>query len=356
MIFLTLLIIPLIIIIIGSQFTKKICWRELIMMIGAQIIIAGISCVIVSCQNTQDVEVINGEVLSKTSKHVSCSHSYRCFCHQSCSGTGKNRSCHEVCQTCYRHSYDVSWYVRSNIETITISRIDSQGLKEPPRWSRVKIGEPYATLQNYENYVKASPDTLFRHQGSLEKYKNSIPNYPDRVYDYYHINRLIEVGTNVSNKSKWNAEISEINKRIGPKKQANFVLVFTNKPHDYFYALQQAWIGGKKNDIIVVIGLEHNNNKPKWVEVMAWAKNKDIYVNLRDDILELTTITPETLLPTVEADIMKYFIRKPMHDFEYLASIITPTTTQWIVSIIIGLIVAIGQLFYYHHVDIFGDR
>lgn len=41
-----------------------------------------------------------------------------------------------------------------------------------------------------------------------------------------------------------------------------------------------------------------------------------------------------------------------MKDFEYLNSIVTPTKTQWIVSILIGILVAIVQIVFYTIHDI----
>lgn len=239
---------------------------------------------------------MNGEVTGKKSVKISCSHSYQCNCVKSCSKDSNGReTCYDICQICYDHLYDIDWMVYSNIGNFIIDRLDRQGLKEPPRWSIVKIGDPVSKYHNYDNYIKASPDTLFRDQGVLDKYKNLIPKYPDKIYDYYRVDRLVEVGTNVKDKKLWNQSISELNKKLGPAKEANLIIVFTTQPHEYFYALRQAWIGGKKNEI----GLK-NNNEPIWDEIMAWSQNKNIEVKLRDEIMAIKIITPETLIPVLK--------------------------------------------------------
>jgi hypothetical protein len=166
----------------------------------------GIMTAIMMSSNTRDVEVWNGQVTGKYSEKVSCSHSYSCNCYRSCSGSGKNRSCSTICQTCYEHSYDVSWRVESNIGTYTISRIDRRGLSKPPRWDRVKIGEPVSDTHTYTNYIKGSPDSLFHKKKLLKKYQKDLPKYQSKVYDYYRLNRLVNLGVNVDN-NLFNKEI-----------------------------------------------------------------------------------------------------------------------------------------------------
>jgi hypothetical protein len=46
-----------------------------------------------------------------------------------------------------------------------------------------------------------------------------------------------------------------------------------------------------------------------------------------------------------------------MAEFEYLQASITPTTTQWVVSMIFGLMVAFGLIYALHKHDLFqGER
>lgn len=308
--------------------------------------IAGISMAIVYHSNVSDTEIWGGTIISKTRDKVSCEHSYRCRCHNVCSGTGKNRTCSEHCDTCYDHFYDVDWFVTtSNSENIYISRINRQGTEMPPRWAIIKIGDPTSTEHSFDNYIKAAPGTLFKREGFK---KENIPKYPS-VYDYYKINRVIN-DTN-HNINSWNKDLEFINSHIAREKQANLILVLTNKNKDFFYTLQQAWLGGKKNDIVLVIGTD--NNEVKWADVLAWSKTKDIHVQLRDDIMELNTLDKNQILEIFKNDVLKFYNRKPMRDFEYLKSSITPTSAQLTVSIIVGIIVASIMVLLFHKNDLF---
>src|SRR5690348_3424388 len=128
MVFLALFIIPIIVIAFGAFLTKKIDWQEFLMMLAAQAIVAGLSCLAISYQNTTDYQVINGEVTGKEQNRVSCEHSYECNCRQEsyeCGDSKNSRTCYRrVCDTCYEHSHDYDWDVYSNIGTFTIDRID----------------------------------------------------------------------------------------------------------------------------------------------------------------------------------------------------------------------------------------
>ena len=305
-----------------------------------------------------DREVWNGVVSSKDSEHVSCSHSYQCNCHESCSGSGKDKSCHESCDTCYEHSYDVDWNVfTSNRETIKIEREDRQGTTQPARWTAVRIGEPTSVEHAYKNYIKGSPDTLFRHQGLVDKYKGKIPQYP-RVHDYYHVNRLISVnGAWADNPGAWIEGLDKINAEVGSPKQANVMVVLVRGlSAEFYYALEEAWIGGKKNDIVVVVGVD-DQSVPQWATIMAWSKNEMFKVKLRDDIMDAKgPLVRDAFLATVKADVTQLYQRKPMADFQYLEASITPTSGQLAFGIIVSLLVSIGLSWYFATHDPFGDE
>lgn len=356
MVFLVLLIAPIIICVLTFVVLKTISAKELLLQFGSAILIAGVSAGLMSCVSTHDTEILSGSVISKQQTRVSCSHSYSCRCRNSCSGSGKNKSCHRVCDTCYDHSHDYDWDVDTTVGNIEIDRIDRQGVHEPPRWSAVFVGEPVVTTHGYDNYIKAAPDSLFRHQGSLEKYKGQIPEYPNDVYDYYKINRLVTVGFRLENEARWNESLMVLNADLGAKKQVNAIIVIVkNKPHDYYYALEQAWIGGKKNDAILVLSVDEQL-KPQWAKVMTWTTNKVFEIKLRDAIMAQEQISLLSTMRILHSSIDQFYKRKPMKDFEYLESSITPSTTSWVVSMIIQLIFSLGIAFICHRNDVFGDE
>lgn len=355
MVFLILLLVPLPIAVFGFIVLKGVTWKEVLAQVVVQALLAVSVAAIVSCQNESDIEVWNGSVASKKQTWVSCSHSYSCNCRQECSGSGKDQRCSQKCDTCYEHSNDWDWDVyTTNREVVTIARVDRQGAFTPPRWTAVVIGEPTAVEHSYRNYIKAAPDTLFRHQGLKAKYQGRLPAYPGRVYDYYRLDRVVTVGVSLPDAAEWSAELTQINAELGRARQANMIIVLVrNMPGEYYYALEEAWIGGKKNDVVLVVSVD-DAMKPQWAEVMAWTTRSIFKVKLRDDIMDEPVLDRKAAMAALRTNVSTYFQRKPMKEFEYLRASATPSTTQWVVTLLISVITAIGLTWYFHVYDPFG--
>lgn len=340
MVFLTLFIIPFIAISISFfVFKKKVTWKEFLIQVLAQVIIVLSSSYLMFKSSVTDTEIWSGSVTDKKRERVSCEHSYSCNCRESCSGSGSNRSCTTICDTCYEHIYDIDWNIYSNIGSFTINRIDRRGLSEPKRWSIVKIGDPVSRAMPYTNYIKGAKNSLFQKQGLMENFPN-LPNYPSQIYDYYKINRLITDGNFNIDKKEWNNKLMQINSVIGPMKEANLIIVLTDTNNlDYFYALEQKWLGGKKNDIIVVMSV-NEENKFNWIKTMALTQSQIFQVTLENSLRDFNTLDI-SILDKIKNQIKTNYQRKPMKDFEYLKASIKPTMKQLIISLICGLFLAI---------------
>jgi hypothetical protein len=289
---------------------------------------------------TDDVEILNGQVISKFHEKVSCRHSYQCHCHTVYSGSGKNRSSSTECDTCYEHPYDVDWVVHTNVRDFDINTLDSQGLREPPRWTIVKNGDPVSAKHHFVNYVRAVPDSLF-HSNKTNKFDNMIPAYPDGIYDYYKLNRAIAVGVPVPDLSQWDSDISDILRNLGPSRQANVIVIFVNTSDEsYIHSLEGKWIGGKKNDIIVILGVTHYP-KIDWVGISSWTDKALFKVELRDDINAIGTVDRTKIIAVINTDTMKLFKRKEMRDFEYLKSQIEPPTWVMVLAVLLGIVASV---------------
>lgn len=345
MILLSMMLIPMVVALGFFLFGgKKVTFFEFLGQNVAQLVVMSLFLAAIGYRNTHDVEVWNGRVAKKERNKVSCGHSYSCNCYQSCSGSGSSQTCTTICQTCYEHSYDVDWDVyTTNGENFEIDRINRQGTDEPPRWTAVKIGEPTSLTHGYKNYVKAAPDSLFRRQGLLDKYAKVIPAYPGKVYDYHRLDRLVLAGgASISDADEWNKALSELNADLGAAKQVNMsVVIVQNQPPEFFFALQQAWIGGKKNDVIAVIGVDDSNDI-QWAEVMAWTQDKMAEVVIKDAILINDYLDRVRILSALSVGVKNHYVRKPMKDYEYLKDSVAPSMGEWIFAMVLGLAVSIG--------------
>jgi hypothetical protein len=358
MIFLILFAVPAVVALGFYLFGgKKITPRELILMLGVQIIVAGISAIVVYCNSTLDVETLNGHVVRKASEHVSCEHDYECNCSESCStDSDGEESCTQTCMTCYEHSYDVDWAVYTSFsERIEIDREDRQGLDEPPRWTLVKVGEPVSRPHIYTNYIKAAPDSLFRR--TAEDVKNAkMPAYPTGVYDYYRYDHLYPIGVNIPDGEVWNSDLAALNDQYGSAKQINILFVpVYNQPHEWYYDLERSWLGGKKNDLIVVASLAPDGAY-RWVEIMTWSTEPMVKIALRDALMSQEHLDRLRAIPAISDVVQRYWVRRPMKDFEYLKASVTPTPVEWVICLIVGLLTAFAVAVYCHKNDVFNEE
>ena len=366
--FLLIMLIPTIIAIGFLHWAKDeqgvTIWEALaqIVVVG---LIAGIGLGIAYYQGTTDKEIWNGMVVNRRAHvPVPCEHSYSCYCHQVCTGSGKDRSCTTECDTCYEHNCyggsggtcrgnDFSWYVDASTgETTEINRIDRQGNNMPPRWGSSFLGEPYSSEHRYTNYIKANPESvLIGSKGDIEHWKSLIPKYPDSVYDYYKHISVLNMGIATVDTNTWNWLLREINKKLGPTKQVNIlvILVPTNDS-SYTLALKDAWLGGKKNDVDVIIGSK-DGHTIDFVDVMSWSTNKSMAVDLRNHINDIGTLdNRKDSTYAIYTIVNKEFVRMHMKDMKWLMRSFQPShaTMTWLFIIAIlaeGLMVG-GFLYY----------
>lgn len=355
LILLGILIIPL-----SWPWLSKLIWphnitlKEILLHLGIVFIITCSVYYLGMVGQSIDTEVWNGEVTSKAKNKVSCEHSYSCNCRtESC---GKDCST-TVCDTCYEHFYDVDWDVYSNVEsTTTINRVDRQGLSEPPRWTAVQIGEPYSDTKMFQNYIKGAPKSLFNNKDLITKYQNIIPEYPNNIYDYYHIDRVISIGVNIPNIQSWNKGLAEILKELGPKKESNVVIVIVKSNQvDYAKALKEAWLGGKKNDTVVIIG-SINYPNIDFVNVFSWSNKAILEVELRDEILATKILNKDKILSIIRNQILKNFSRRSMEEFAYLADDVVPPTWLIVITAVISILVSAGISYWTYKEDIFSEN
>lgn len=331
-----------------------ITWGEMGLNIGISVLLVVIVYAIGMTRHTADIEVLNGEITGKERKRVSCSHSYPCNCRQSCSGTGTSRTCTTICDTCYMHSYDIDWRVYTNLSSFNIRRLSSQGLEEPPRWTKVKKGEPVAQLHRYRWYVKAAKDSLFNLDNSTkERFQELIPAYPQEIYDYHRLRRTLPVKVHIPGPElyEYNQQLSLALRTMGPKRQANVVIVIVNTPDQmYLEALQAAWLGGKKNDVVVVLGTP-NYPEISWAGVITWSDSELFKVKLRDDLRALGTASPDGVIPIIQDNVMKGFVRKKNEEFEYLKKEIKPPVWLLCIGAFLGLGSSVGLSILFHKND-----
>jgi hypothetical protein len=124
----------------------------------------------------------------------------------------------------------------------------------------------------------------------------------------------------------------------------------------YRHALERAWAGGKKNDVIVLIG---STNFPTidWVDTITLGRNSGnelMTVEMRDNLMDIGTLEDHrTIIGSMVRTIEDKFDRKPMADYEYLKDEIDPATWVIILAFFLSVALSIGATIYFHHTDHF---
>ena len=347
-----LLLIPLAIAAIGFFAGKgKIDPRELGIQVAVVLIAVLVPYAIALHGKTSDTEIWNGVVASKDFYSVSCCHPYCCQTCQSCTTDSKgNTTCSSYCcQTCYEHSHDDEWdAMSSNNENIYHNGCNAPGYAAPARWTAIKIGEPTAVEHDYSNYIKGSPDTLLRRTGASDTYGKFVPDYP-RVYDLYRADRFLVVGAMVPNRAPLNQRLSEINAKLGRQKKVNIDVIVTAVADErYLEAVREKWLGGKINDVVVVVGVDGYSLKIAWAGVISWTHNETLKVDLRNQILDMNVLDGSKLLDIIEQEVVVKYDHVRISEFEYLNASITPSMTFKVWLGVIAILLSLGlEIFFW---------
>ena len=277
--------------------------------------------------------------------------------------TDSNGHTTESCSTCYETHYTVKWWARTTVGNVTFQYKDSTSRSvynsvNPQSYVKCEIGEPAAIEHSYTNYVQAVPQSLFHDDSKTAaqaQYAGKVPSYP-RVHSFYKYNRVINVDSTVSADviRDLDAQLDDTLKQLGHSKQVNIIVIMTEiDDPTYRYAIENAWLGGEKNDVIVMLGLD--GNIIKWADVMTWALNSGnelFHVTLRDSLLALGTVDATEIATTITTTISSKYDRPHMKDYEYLAKEVTPANWVIILAIVLSIGLPIILTFVFHRVDV----
>jgi hypothetical protein len=246
-----------------------------------------------------------------------------------------------VTQYNYIYPWEQRYFVRSTLRSFEIDRVDRQGSNTPPRFAQVNVGDPVSGMVAYTNYIQGAAHTLFNQQ------MEDVPPiaYP-RIYDYYHVRRVIYYGTPSSSEfvESWNRDLAILNSAIAPT-QANVIINVVGENQSWAEGLAQAWDAHNINDVVISIGLA--DERISWVDVRSWSSNHLVNITIRDEIMNLGVIEPERINAIIRQAIENYYEYQPMENFEYLADDIAPPIWVYILAGIILLIVTPAVTIYF---------
>lgn len=308
----------------NERYRGKVTTKEMIISLGANFISGLIMILFLHMYiygQVGDTYVLNGKVTGKYKDTVSCEHSY-----QTCTTINKVTTC----ITHYEHWNDYDWVVDTTLGSLKIDRVNRQGTEQPPRFSKVVIGEPASKTYTYNNYLLADKDSLFLQNAA----KPSNIHQPS-VYDYYRLDHVV-------GEVKLPAVESTLDEALQGKRFNVKVVTVVDKPIEYFYSVMMSWMGGKINDVVIVVSLD-KDNKVLWTKANTYAKG---YKN-QMMIKELESITTgaiyDAALATRQVDIItKQMLILSESEFEEKVDMVEIPMGLLILMIIVNFIISIG--------------
>lgn len=220
---------------------------------------------------------------------------------------------------------------------------------------------PTAISHPYVNYIRAA-EPVFLYTGFASNYKSSLVDYPlveDGYFGSIYLNRVF--APEVSIPDNWGLALNQTlcNELafLGKQKQVNALVYITQQDTNFYKALHEIWYGGKKNDVVVILGM---NSFPKldWVRVMSWTDSPLFKEELAKKITNLPDLNDASLLgKTIMeqiglGDSQGGFLRKPMDEFHELRNDIHLPLMAYFWGILIALGIQMPLLVIFIAVDI----
>lgn len=349
--------IPVIATIILAVFYKKyVIWWELLVPIGISVIFILIAKAICIHSLTTDVEYLGGWV-SEVRYYEDWNEYIHRTC-QSCSGSGKTRSC--VTYDCSYVRYHAEYWTAEttlgqyNISEQRYNQLVNKFKQKPSfydmhRRYHTNDGDMYfakwqgenETLEsvtathNYENRPKAALNVFHYEPVDSIDIKQYKPfNYPPITDKWHQVNILGYKNPEAERK------LQILNARLGKSKQIRvFFCIFKNQPLEAAHIQEQYWEGSNKNEFIVCVGID-DKDKVQWAYDFSWTEREDMKVDVRTYAQSQDTLNLSSLVDYTYNEIETKWKRRDFKEFDYLS--IEPTMKQVVWILILTTIICIG--------------
>ncbi len=139
----------------------------------------------------------------------------------------------------------------------------------------------------------------------------------------------------------------KLNAILGPQKKSNVIIVSAKTSDQNFENyLKQKWIGGKKNDVIVLFGVSQYP-KIDFVRIISWTKEESLKTELKDELYSVGSIDNiEKIVDIIQKNVYNKFVKRDFKDFEYLKENISISGWGIFFLILINLATIGGYIYY----------
>lgn len=370
------LLIPVVTAFVLYQFFgHKTAWWEFAIPFAASIILVLIMKFATELSQTSDTEYW-GEPLKEAiysepwDEEVPCRHPKYCERYNSCKSRDSKGNCqggYEEYQCGYQHAYDVDYHSEYwEVTTVSgnssyVSQAEFNRLVN--KWGNKAFVDKHRDYHSIDGdwYVSTCPndDSKIECFVTEHTYENrvqashSVFNYPEveekdvafyGLYDYPAITERYKqvsiLGSGDSSQRRAENKMQILNAKLGPKKQAKvFILIFKNKSDDVAYHQECYWKGGNKNEFVVCIGIDNNNNV-KWCRPFSFTEVQEVKIETRNYVQEMGQLNLANLADFLYKEIDTKFQRKHFREFSYLT--VEPKTWHVVLTFVLTIIINVG--------------
>jgi len=340
--------------------SREVTWWEWLIGAASGFVMAVIFHLIAAAGMTGDIETWSGKVVKATHhprwvERYTTTETYT-------TGSGKNKQTHTRLVTKYR-THPEHWTCAANYGSSSdgwrisrtkfdeIARIFGKGshvvTTERPWKSGFSSGDrniyvaynkigtviPVTMWKRWENRVKAAP-SVFSYVKVPEG--TAVWEYPENK-NRFASDRLLGFAKSDIPLIAWDMMCT----RLGPAKKVNVIMVGLDGTSGLGHYQEAAWIGGKKNDLVLCYG-------PGWSYVFGWTEQEIVKRNLETIMLEHMDgrKMKANVIPLIEEEIKKNYVIKDWSKFDYIS--IEPPLWSYIVFIIVMVLVQIGAYIGFH--------
>jgi len=368
-------LIPILFGAILSAFNDEICWSEWIIGAGLALIMAGGFHLYSYKSQVGDTETWSGQIVEahhiptwreRYSEAIYRTETYQSGTDSNGNPTYSTRQVFSHYETRH-HQHPPKWTLTSNISTTynvseshyndVVQKFGGEEKRKGVRrtgktHSKMVGGDPYdyygVNKNNwiepvnkpvkFENRVKASKNVFNSYKvnedakGNLHPYPYSEPKIP------WTSNRLLGTAHKTVDPLKW----EQLNAALGPIKKINLILVgFENQDERIADDQIAFWLGGKKNDLIIMYG-------EGWSRVFGWSESELCKQNAAQ--LFLNPNDPELLTKLKKEIVQNYEKVDWSEKYKYIQ--IQPQTIHVVIFMIVLFITQIGLYVFFHLNDL----
>lgn len=193
---------------------------------------------------------------------------------------------------------------------------------------------PTTAWRSFTNKVKAAP-TLFSFAKVPPDAK--VFKYPANE-NWLSSDRLLGTAAATIDRLEWD----RMNSRLGPSSKVNVIAIgFGDAPPDIGQWQQAAWVGGRKNDLVLCYG-GGSPAQPAWTFVFGWTESDIVKRNLETVLLHGPV--DNSVIPLLESEIRGKYVIKDWSKFDYI-SIEAPTWAY--VALLLSMVATQGGYWYW---------